>query len=95
MKGCLVILYSINSSFVHYEVIERVNASSFKRSIRFPGGEYNVSFFSLDKNRLPFSRAANLPKSITLLTIDTEWENNQQQDDSKCRVDASQELSFD
>ena len=77
MKGCLVILYSINSSFIHYEVIERVNASSFKRSIRIPGGEYNVSFFSLDKDRLPFSRAANLPKSITLLTIDTEYSRNE------------------
>ena len=85
VKGCLVILYSTNSLFVHYEVIERDDTTGFTRSINIPSGDYNVSLFSLDKNGLPFTRTAHLPKSISLSAADIERESNQ--DDSKYTMD--------
>ena len=75
VRGCLAIIYSTTRISVYYEVIER-NGSQLVHATVVPDGEYNVSFFLFDENGFPLSRAANIPRRVSL--SGSKWKNKEE-----------------
>lgn len=70
-SGLLVILYTLQTdSFVYYWVIPRLHSNVHiieKTLNNLPGNLYSVSVFTIMANGLPFTRAATVPKTLSLV----------------------------
>ena len=71
MKGSTatgVLAVIISESEIFYHFVERgSNEQQFDGNVLgVVGGEYNISFFVVEENGLPFSRTASTPKVVTV-----------------------------
>ena len=67
-RGLLVIMYNVHDPVPQYYLIPRHKGGPKRRKLHYRlnvgAGEWLVSIFVVEKNRLPFSRVATLPVTV-------------------------------
>lgn len=67
-RGLLVIMYNVRDPVPQYYLITRHKGGPKRRKIHYrlnvDAGEWSVSIFVVENNRLPFSRVASPPATV-------------------------------